>query len=530
LWEGREGTPRCNESFISRMRGCGYLRGHNGCVNALSFDSSGRYVVTGSDDATVKLWDLSKIKDLRPGICRAMFPTYKDIATFKGHVTNVFCTNFAPSGRFIASSGNDGNVRLFDVETNTCVFRFNHHTRKVLSFKFESETCVVTCSADSTIRRFDTRVDKSAPLDSDICPHILPQNVGGGSIYSEEIPNRNSSLLMLGSENGGLPLFSLDIRPTNSHHIVVSAGAKTYLIDTRRIPRRSPRVSSRFCVSDVALQTFENQLRFPCLHEATGCCFDPSGESVLTTNLCDALYLHRVGVSAAQKPKNVIKLHHSNLQTSPAPRTILEEVELEGKEGKRNPRLVVEDITEQRLYALRSLQANQLRSQFRDLLLSQRDAVGYAGDVKTITDQLELGKLRYDPQRAKTYTHKYSGHLHCDTVKGCSFFGNDYVMSGSDDGKIYIWKKDTGSLVRVLDGLGCIINNVESHPTAPIIASAGIDKYATIWDPSGPPQTDLEWEEEKESLTRLRDENESIIRGNHWEMMIMSIMNPSFDD
>lgn len=42
----------------------------------------------------------------------------------------------------------------------------------------------------------------------------------------------------------------------------------------------------------------------------------------------------------------------------------------------------------------------------------------------------------------------HAGHRNAQTIKGVSFFGlrDEWVMSGSDDGHIYIWDRDTGRL------------------------------------------------------------------------------------
>lgn len=58
----------------------------------------------------------------------------------------------------------------------------------------------------------------------------------------------------------------------------------------------------------------------------------------------------------------------------------------------------------------------------------------------------------YDRRRPVLYKQSYFGHIHCKTLKNVSFFGSqsEYVMSGSDDGHIYIWCRQTGALVRVL--------------------------------------------------------------------------------
>ncbi|XP_065865898.1 uncharacterized protein [Euphorbia lathyris] len=79
----------------------------------------------------------------------------------------------------------------------------------------------------------------------------------------------------------------------------------------------------------------------------------------------------------------------------------------------------------------------------------------------------------------------YSGHLNSKTVKGVSFFGpnDEYVMSGSDCGHIFIWKKRDGKLVRLMFGDRSIVNQLEPHPYMPMLATCGIEKNVKIWVP-----------------------------------------------
>lgn len=80
----------------------------------------------------------------------------------------------------------------------------------------------------------------------------------------------------------------------------------------------------------------------------------------------------------------------------------------------------------------------------------------------------------------------YSGHRNSQTVKGVNFFGpnDEYVLSGSDCGHIFIWKKKGGELVRMMVGDRHIVNQLEAHPTVPVLASCGLDKTIKLWSPS----------------------------------------------
>ncbi|XP_031123351.1 DDB1- and CUL4-associated factor 8 [Ipomoea triloba] len=80
----------------------------------------------------------------------------------------------------------------------------------------------------------------------------------------------------------------------------------------------------------------------------------------------------------------------------------------------------------------------------------------------------------------------YSGHRNLQTIKGVNFFGpnDEYVMSGSDCGNIFIWKKKGAQLVRLMRGDKHIVNQLEPHPHISVLATSGIEKNIKLWAPS----------------------------------------------
>ncbi|KAL5230596.1 hypothetical protein ABZP36_029372 [Zizania latifolia] len=80
----------------------------------------------------------------------------------------------------------------------------------------------------------------------------------------------------------------------------------------------------------------------------------------------------------------------------------------------------------------------------------------------------------------------YVGHRNCETVKGVTFLGpnHEYVASGSDCGRLFIWRKSDGNFLRAMEGDECVVNCIEPHPHTMTIASSGIDNDVKIWTPS----------------------------------------------
>lgn len=80
---------------------------------------------------------------------------------------------------------------------------------------------------------------------------------------------------------------------------------------------------------------------------------------------------------------------------------------------------------------------------------------------------------------------KFVGHRNARTmIKEANFWGNNYVMSGSDCGHIFTWDRRTGKLVMLMQGDQHVVNCLQPHPELPYLASSGIDYDVKIWAPT----------------------------------------------
>jgi WD40 repeat protein/serine/threonine protein kinase len=84
------------------------LEGHSDAIRAVCFDTSGSQAITGSDDSTVRLWDLTTGNCLR--VCRCK----------SGGIFSVdYCGD-----RHAVSGGGDTTIRLWDLDNGRCVHTF----------------------------------------------------------------------------------------------------------------------------------------------------------------------------------------------------------------------------------------------------------------------------------------------------------------------------------------------------------------------------------------------------------------------
>ncbi|XP_044475514.1 protein ALTERED SEED GERMINATION 2-like isoform X2 [Mangifera indica] len=113
--------------------------------------------------------------------------------------------------------------------------------------------------------------------------------------------------------------------------------------------------------------------------------------------------------------------------------------------------------------------------------------IGGNGSCGSPASSSQNGWTHYQPEAAVDMKRRFVGHCNVGTdIKQASFLGQrgDYIASGSDDGRWFIWEKQTGRLIKMLVGDGSVVNCVQCHPFDSVVATSGIDSTIKIWTPS----------------------------------------------
>lgn len=82
---------------------------------------------------------------------------------------------------------------------------------------------------------------------------------------------------------------------------------------------------------------------------------------------------------------------------------------------------------------------------------------------------------------------RLTGHRNARTmIKEATWWGNNFVLSGSDCGHLFGWDRNTGDMVLMLEADRHVVNCVAPHPTLPLVATSGIDYDIKLWAPTAP--------------------------------------------
>lgn len=131
----------CDDNKIRKIDFDGNIinefEGHTGCIRDLTITNDGRFIISASDDKTVKVWE--KTGQLH--------------STLKGHESAVLAVAVSTKG-FIATGTWNSIVRLFDFNGNI-IHVYSGHSGRINSLDFSSRgNYILSASDDRTTRRW----------------------------------------------------------------------------------------------------------------------------------------------------------------------------------------------------------------------------------------------------------------------------------------------------------------------------------------------------------------------------------------
>lgn len=118
------------------------LEGHEAPVNALVFSSDGERLFSGgsTNDGNIKLWKLQ---------------TGEEIDSFRGHRTSVIALTLSPDGRTMASGGDDAGINLWNWPEGKYTRTFLGHSSNILSLAVTPDSTTLVSGGLDGIKLWD---------------------------------------------------------------------------------------------------------------------------------------------------------------------------------------------------------------------------------------------------------------------------------------------------------------------------------------------------------------------------------------
>ena len=127
-------------SLSERKFRANYL-GHNNWVKSVRFSPDVRLIASGSEDNTVKIWDVNK---------------YTVVNTYIDHLQPVNAVRWSPDGTCVASCSNDKKIKIFDIRSGRIIQHYDAHSAPITSLSYHpSGKYLVSSSLDSYIKIWD---------------------------------------------------------------------------------------------------------------------------------------------------------------------------------------------------------------------------------------------------------------------------------------------------------------------------------------------------------------------------------------
>ena len=509
--------PDCLNDFLNQsifnpcsMTNAMTLSGHRGCINTCSFNPYGDSELTGCDDGSVWLWDIGN---------RNTAPK----AMLSPHITNVFTTNFLTGNRFI-SGGNDSTVQVIEIaegKATTTIYK-NHHIRKVLCSFVIDENTFATCSHDRTVRLFDIRTqytnqtikelplltaadfnyDGQEKLIRDLELHnIRGQNEGGGVITRNPITTDNGSLLLDLRDLPDADFYTLDIHPIDRKRFITSGSDGTVrMFDLRQIKQHKPQKIG-----------FGFNHHYNSQKSVTGATFDATGERIAATVIGGNI--HVLDTASAVDLSTIPQPKPPRRRTVPIDLGLLINEETHELDLSRLADLLrapgnVDDEEEEEEEAVEPPQTATVTDTVETVETPQAtETIETVTVSENETNRPNENRNRRNRERPKVtgeIIELKGGHQSMDTIKAVNWFG-DYVVTGSDDGRIYFYDVNNSDVVQILSGHRGCVNVVAVHREKELLSTSGIDDFAILWEPMEIGKLDLL--EIKEQVQHTREQN-----------------------
>ena len=499
------------ETLVQRLKLTKTFNCHNGCVNTIQFDSTGNLMISGSDDKTLKILD-PKLKSSNKS------PTLWSYQT--NHFSNIFSASLVNGLTYAVSCSRDGEVRLTHIIRKTSAVAFSHDKTayQTLSAGPYAPNIFFSCSDDKTVRKFDLR---ARTCYQGACIELNNSGISTIAIH----PFDETKLLVGCSDDPIVKLYDLRY-----------CSVKNNTINNNGINNNDNKTTLQRYAPHHLLSAKATESRK--LGRVTCVKFNTMGDEFLASYSNEHVYIFNVNNNNNNNDDGTNGMDFNNNIIGYIPKEISTERRIRlgmggwdecgplstlpssngdddddnnnnnNDDDEENNNNVDEERIEDEQHNTRANIINSALGVNIPLINNDdNDDDDGGGDNNNNNNEddecksddnnnnISNNNTEYNPNIENIIPPKqcFKGHRNSRTViKEATYFGlnDEYIVSGSDDGRIYFWLKSTGKLIQALNADHRVVNCVQrpvnirhQHHPLPYLCSSGIDYDIKMWEP-----------------------------------------------
>jgi WD40 repeat protein len=409
--------------------------GHTAVVRSAAFSPNGKYVISGGDDNTLRLWEVW---------------TGREVRVFEGHSDRVSSVAFGPEGKFVVSASHDQTLRLWEVTTGREVRSFEGHEGTVNSAAYSPDgKYVISGGEDKTVRLWEVSTGTEV--------RVLKRH--DSSVNSVTF-TRDGRYALSGSWDGVLQQWEVNtgkrIRAFKGHNLCINSVA--FSPDGQfALSGSDDNTLQLWRTSDgKKLKIFEGHK-----YQVTSVAYSPDGKYGLSGSHDNTLRLWEM---ATGKEVRRFKGHMESIRSvafSPNGRYALS--------SSNDESLRLWEVSTGR----EVMTFKGHRKSIRSVALSPDGKYALWGSDD---DTLRLWEVTTGRE-----VRSFTGHE--GAVNSVAFSPNGkYVLSGGADKTLRLWEVSTGKETNVFQGHGSSISSVAFSPDGKYLLSGGGDDTLRLWD------------------------------------------------